>query len=181
MRRIFSLLVPLSLALTVGCAVERDMDGYANDSRFGNLGVALGRDLAPYEARLRGSVGGVQQLDSTATVTEYSESNYSNLQLDVYDGDIWAMAGLDISGSNADLTNLQVGDTLQMNADYNEDMQVYGIGCSSSPDTYFDEPFEEMEITVGEADDPDVKVIAFTGRFQDGNTLMGAYAMPADQ
>ncbi len=165
----------LALTLFPACTNVRDL-GEGN-SRYGMEQMNLDLD-----AVLMGQVGSFRDVNHPAEVMAYNETygdqKASYVQLDVYDDNRWAMAGLNFEGVNLD--DIEVGETrtfAEMRSFDNDmdaqEVNVYGIGCSSVSDGGYDEPFAEVEVTALEDDGE--KVIDFTGTFPNGEELSGTF------
>lgn len=161
-------------ALLPACTNVRDL-GEGN-GRYGLEQMDLDIDSI-----LIGEAGSFRDVNHPAEAMVYNESygdtRMANVQLDVYDGDRWAMANIQFEGLN--LEDLEPGETYNFNmrsVDFdnsNDDVNVYGIGCSSTSAEAFDEDFSEVEVTAVE--DGEEIMIDFEGRFANGDELAGTF------
>ncbi len=134
---------------------------------------------------LAGQVGAVG-VDAPANVNYYDVSfegygdEGESVDLNVYDGNDWSMAGLWVSGGS--LKSLELGETYTFsNSGMGNEMYASGIGCSDNGNgnDYFDESFDEVEILV-EENGEDERLVMFTGSFPNGNEVDGAFSLTSE-
>lgn len=158
----------LAITLFPACTNVRDL-GEGN-SAYGMREMNLDLDSV-----LIGQAGSFRDVNHPAEAQVYNESygDYRSayVQLDVYDNDRWAMANLQFDG--ASFTDLQPGQTYRFDAGTSDDVNVYGIGCSSTSSDAFDEEFTTVEVTAIE--DGDEIVIDFQGQYANGDELAGSF------
>ncbi|MCP4500348.1 MAG: hypothetical protein GY822_10350 [Deltaproteobacteria bacterium] len=166
-----------------GCTVERGYENYSEaqpmmSQSFANM---LVDGQAGY---LVGQVGAVG-VDAPASVNYYNDdyddyNNSESVDLNVYDGNDWSMAGLWVE--NGSLNSLELGETYTFRANgMGNEMTASGIGCSDNGNAdYYDETFDEVDIVVEEGSSDDERLVMFTGSFPNGNEVEGAFNLAAE-
>ena len=175
MKKVLLPLAAIQLALCSACVVERSYDAasIADEERFTFMGNEFFGTFSNYtndevevvDARLRGDIGPMRDVDSSAMVGGMHDRGFTALEVIMTDSRGSAMTAFMVQGG-IDHPDFAPGSSHRFTmSSWGDAVYVEAMACAGDGepgDWSYDEPVEEILMTVEETEDPNVNRVNFT-------------------